>query len=119
VLVFLVLTTTFREATQLTVSLPQASTGELLRRDQRGRVRVVVDQQGRIFVSERNVDLRALRTLLETIGDRDGAHVLLAADEHADHGRVVDVMDVVRQVGISRLSIETIDDTPVETSTGR
>jgi biopolymer transport protein ExbD len=108
VLVFLVLTTTFREATQLRVRLPEAETAELLRRDERGRIRVVLEASGQLSVGDRRVSLDELKALLETVRDNDVAHILLAADEHAEHGRAVDVMDLVRRVGIERLSIETV-----------
>ena len=108
VLVFLVLTTTFREATQLRVTLPEAETGELLRRDELGRIHVELDASGTLFVEDRPVTLDALETMLSSVRDKATAHVLLAADERAQHGRAVDVMDLVRRQGIERLSIETV-----------
>lgn len=108
VLVFLVLTTTFREATQLHVSLPEAETGELLRRDDLGRIRIVLERSGQLSVDERPVSLDELERLLRSVPDPATSHVLLAADERAEHGQAVDVMDLVRRVGIERLSIETV-----------
>ena len=64
---------------------------------------------GIVLVFER---LAGLRGLLEAVSAstseplRVDAQVLLEADERAEHGRVVEVMDLVHSVGLSRLSIE-------------
>ena len=67
VLVFLVLTTTFREATQLAIELPQAATGERATGDPRDTVRVTVSRDGSLCVSERSVTLAELRDVLMTV----------------------------------------------------
>jgi biopolymer transport protein ExbD len=44
---------------------------------------------------------------LQAILERDRALVTVSADEHASHGRVIQVVDLIRQAGIFRLDIET------------
>lgn len=107
VLVFLVLTTTFREATQLEVDLPQAVTGERATDDPPDTVRVTVSRDGGLYVSQRPVTLAELREILITASVTRDPRILLEADARAEHGRVVEVMDLARQVGLPRLSIET------------
>ena len=112
VLVFLVLTTTFREATQISIELPDARTGARLNTDPAGMVRVTVAADGSLYVSQRPVSLEELRDLFDAASasmaaSAGDAQVLLQADERAAHGRVVEVMDLARSVGLSRLSIET------------
>lgn len=110
VLVFLVLTTTFREATQLEVDLPQAVTGERATDDPPDTVRVTVSREGGLYVSQRPVTLAELREILITASVASvtsDPRILLEADARAEHGRVVEVMDLARQVGLPRLSIET------------
>jgi len=115
VLVFLVLTTTFRETTQISIELPGATTGARLNANPENIVRVTVAQDGSLFVSERPTSLAELRALFETVSSSESmavsasvdTQVLLEADEHAEHGRVVEIMDLARSVGLSRLSIET------------
>lgn len=107
VLVFLVLTTTFREATQLEVDLPQAATGERVTDDPPDTVRVRVSRDGGLYVSQRPVTLAELREILITASVTRDPRILLEADARAEHGRVVEVMDLARQVGLPRLSIET------------
>jgi len=44
---------------------------------------------------------------LQVIPDKDRAFVAISADEDASHGRVIQVVDLIRQAGIFRLEIET------------
>lgn len=109
VLVFLVLTTTFRESTQLRIRLPEAFTSETLRSSPPGSFRVTVAEAGQLFVAERPVSLAELRALMREIGRAPEAWtLLLSADERAEHGRVVEVMDLARRNRIFRISIETL-----------
>jgi len=108
VLLFLVLTTTFRESTQLRIKLPEASTGERLRSDKSGRVRVTVAEGGQLYASEEPVTLAELRGWMQEIEAPDELVLLLSADERAEHGRVIEVMDLARRNGIFRISVETL-----------
>ena len=63
VLVFLVLTATFREMTELRVNLPAAETGELIRRDDQDRLEIVLDATGQLHVAERRVTLDELEEI--------------------------------------------------------
>ena len=105
VLLFLVLTTAFRGASVVDVGLRPAGTGEQISDDPRDTVRVTVSRDSRLDVSQRPVTLAELRDVLTTVARY--LYVLLEADARAEHGRVVAVMDLARQVGLSRLSIET------------
>jgi biopolymer transport protein ExbD len=112
VLMFLLLTTTFREATFLRVTLPEAVSGS---RDAASHlpVRIVIDEHGAMAVGERPITLDDLVRMLAAIRDTDAADVRIAADERVDHGRVVAVMDAVRHAGIHRVMIETWSSTAV------
>jgi len=107
VLLFLVLTTAFRGASVVDVGLRPAGTGEQISDDPRDTVRVTVSRDSRLDVSQRPVTLAELRDVLTTAAFARYLYVLLEADARAEHGRVVAVMDLARQVGLSRLSIET------------
>jgi len=107
VLMFLLLTTTFREATFLRVTLPEAASGSRDAAVSSPQVRLVIDEQGVIAVGDRPITLDDLARMLAAIGDADAAYVRIAADERVDHGRVVAVMDTVRRAGIHRVMIET------------
>ena len=108
VLMFLLLTTTFREFTFFRVTLPDSASGQRDVRDMARGITLEVEENGTVYLAEQPVSLEQLGRALAAIPDKDNAEVMLAADERLDHGRVVEVMDVVRKAGIFRLSIETI-----------
>lgn len=106
VLLFLVLTATFTEQTVLRIALPRAATGDRPS-DAPGTVRIMVDADGTIALDGEIRTLDGIERRLRTIRDRDGTRVVIAADEQAHHGHVIQVIDRVRQAGIFRLDIET------------
>lgn len=112
VLMFLLLTTTFKEFTFLQVTLPEAATGVRDRRSLATSVRIVIDQDGRLLVRDQAVTLDVLAGTLATLADKEAANVQIAADARVGHGQVVAVMDAIRRAGIHRVSIETwsVDD---------
>jgi biopolymer transport protein ExbD len=108
VLLFLVLTATFTEQTVLRVALPRAVTGERDVQDQL-MLRVVIDADGQIYMEGRAYTLDEVRARFGAMPP-DRARVSIAADWHASHGAVVQVLDLVRQAGIVRVEIQTSAD---------
>lgn len=120
VLVFLVLTTTFRESRSFRLALPEAATGERVDSTPRDRWSITIDAYEQVYFQDEALEIEQLEPRLRAataVGpDPSGMpafseqpEVLLAADARVSHGRVVAVMDVVRKVGIRRLRIETIE----------
>ena len=108
-LIFFMVTTTFRDESQIKIDLPEASqepvekVGEMLT--------IVVDRDGRYFVNETaliNTQLDTLkRALRKVMGESGEMPVVVSADANAPHQSVVTAMDAARQVGLTRLSIAT------------
>lgn len=107
VLMFLVLTATFSDATFLRVVLPEARTGDH-RTPATAPFTVVLDAEGEIRVAGEIVSLDELGVRLEAVAGT-GVLVVLAADSRTSHGHVVRVMDVARRAGIGHLDIETVE----------
>jgi biopolymer transport protein ExbD len=106
VLLFLVLTATFTEQTVLRISLPRSVTGATTTHDPRV-VRILVDADGRVYVNGQVQTLDDVKRRLNAIPEADRSAVTVSVDEDAKHGRVVQIVDLVRQAGIFRLNIET------------
>jgi biopolymer transport protein ExbD len=69
---------------------------------------VSVAANGRVYLEGQRVSVDELRSRLTDIHTaRPDVPVLLKADQELDYGRVVEVMDVVRGVGITRLALAT------------
>lgn len=111
VLLFLVLTATFSERSVLQIALPKTTTGEVPAGTP-GRLRIEVDADDALYVDGELRTLDDVGLRLRAIPDKDGAVVTVAADERARHGRVIAVIDAVRQAGLVRLDIETFVKAP-------
>ena len=69
---------------------------------------VSVAANGRVYLEGQRVSMDELRERLTNIHTaRPDVPVLLKADEALDYGKVVEVLDAVRAVGITRLALAT------------
>ncbi len=108
-LIFFMVTTTFREESEIQINLPQASNEPVERVAQ--ALEITIDRDGRFFVNQQaliNTQLDTLkRALRESKSDAENQPVIVSADAKAPHQAVVMAMDAARQVGLTRLSIAT------------
>ncbi len=69
---------------------------------------IAVSENERIYLENQRVTLDELRERLTSIGAaREDVAVLIKADTDIRYGKVVEVLDAVRGVGISRLAMAT------------
>jgi biopolymer transport protein ExbD len=106
VLVFLVVTATFSDRTVLRISLPPASSAESLGKESDALL-IVIDAGGTVYVDGMAQSLDAVSRRLDALQNKDMAPVTVAADERTPHGRVIQVVDLIRQAGLFRLDIQT------------
>ena len=108
-LIFFMVSTTFVRESELEIRLPD-STSEVMSTDSES-LEIAIDADGRFAVngsvldsSERGV----LREALIEYATQDPSQlVLLRADEFTPHRYVVRAMDVLAQIGMTRMSIAT------------
>ncbi|MDP2309687.1 MAG: biopolymer transporter ExbD [Pseudomonadota bacterium] len=105
VLVIYMVTASALEKQALPVDLPRASTGEQVEAPR--TLAVTLDGSGQIAVdgvaSSAEAFVAAVR---EAHRSSAGLTVLVAADTHAEHGRVVWVLDTVRAEGIDHFALQ-------------
>jgi biopolymer transport protein ExbD len=109
-IIFMVTTTAIAEAGQekggFKVNLPKGGKGEVSQIPKDLAVAVLSD--GRAVVGGKVLDDDALRGVFREARGRDAEMVVLVqADEGVPHGRVVQVMEIARNEGLSRLAIAT------------
>lgn len=108
-LIFFMVTTTFRDESEIKVDLPQASNQPMERVG--NPLEIVIDRDGRYYVDKNlviNTQLDTLKRALRTAkGERENPAVIISADANAPHQSVVTAMDAARQVGLVRMSIAT------------
>lgn len=108
-LIFFMVTTTFRDESEIEIDLPQAS--EQVMEQVGDAIDIVIDRDGKFYVNKTlviNTQLDTLkRALREIKADRKSPPVIISADGMAPHQAVVTAMDAARQVGLMRMSIAT------------
>jgi biopolymer transport protein ExbD len=112
-IIFMVTTTAIAEAGQekggFKVNLPKGGKGEVAPVPQDLAVAILAD--GRAVIGGKVLDDEALRGVFgETYGRNAETVVLVQADAGVPHGRVVQVMELARDVGLGRLAIATCAD---------
>ncbi|WP_293170796.1 biopolymer transporter ExbD [Oceanithermus sp.] len=106
VIFFMVTSTFITPETGLPVDLPQAVTGEAR---PEGAPTVVVQADGQAFWKGEPVDDAALlASLRKALAQDPVGTVILRADRKTPHGRVVQVMDLIRQAGAKRVAIAAV-----------
>ena len=110
-LIFFMVTTTFDRHAKLKVSLPESSTEAT--QQQNDPLVLSIDAKGNYFINDRQVVNTSLATLKQalqkTLGDDRDIALVLRADANTPHQAVVRAMDAASQLGLTRLSIATVE----------
>jgi biopolymer transport protein ExbD len=114
-LIFFMVSTTFDRHAKLKVSLPEATTKAT--QQQNDPLVLSIDAKGNYFLNEHQVVNQQLGTLkqaiLKTLGEKNvnikDVSLVLRADANTPHQSVVRAMDAASQLGLTRLSIATVE----------
>jgi biopolymer transport protein ExbD len=110
-LIFFMVSTTFDRHAKLKVELPEASAKPA--QVQQEPVVIAIDAKGNYFIDDRqlvNTKLETLKIALrKTVADKEDVSLVLRADAKTPHQAVVRAMDAASQLGLTRLSIATIE----------
>ena len=102
-LIFFMLTSTFISQPGIEVSLPKAVTSEVL--DKKNLV-ITITSENVIYLDKEVVTLKELEARLSK-AYTEGKSLLIKADRRASVGRVVEVWDLSRSLGIPKINIAT------------
>lgn len=110
-LIFFMVSTTFDRHAKLKVQLPDAQA----KAQQQAMDPVVlsIDAKGKYYINDRqvvNTQLETLKAALQkTVEGNTNATILLRADGRTPHQAVVRAMDAASQLGLTKLSIATVE----------
>jgi len=110
-LIFFMVSTTFDRHAKLKVQLPEAEAKT--QQQVKDPVVLSIDAKGKYYINDRQVvntqpdTLKA--ALKKIIGDNPDITLLLRADGRTPHQSVVRAMDAASQLGITKLSIATVE----------
>jgi len=114
-LIFFMVSTTFDRHAKLKVALPEASTKAT--QQQSDPLVLSIDAKGNYFLNERQIVNQQLGTLkqaiLKTLSEKnlniEDVSLVLRADANTPHQAVVRAMDAASQLGLTKLSIATVE----------
>ena len=114
-LIFFMVTTTFDRHARLKVSLPESSAKTTQQKDE--PLVLSIDAKGNYFLNDRQIINQQLDTLKQAIQktiaenkqDTKDVALVLRADANTPHQSVVRAMDAASQLGMTKLSIATVE----------
>jgi len=102
-LIFFMLTSSFIMQPGIKVNLPKAVTSEVVKYE---NVEVVISSENVIYINGKVITIQELKTLLVQTAKAKGS-ILIKADRRASLGRIVEVWDMCRDLGITQINIAT------------
>ncbi|AGH45714.1 ExbD/TolR family protein [Paraglaciecola psychrophila] len=104
-LIFFIVTTVFVKEAGVEVNKPN---GDLAVMPKNANIFIAVTEDGKVWIDKREVEVDLVRSNLERLmAEQPSDVIIIQADEEAEHGLVVEVMDQIKMAGIDRISIAT------------
>lgn len=107
-IIFFVITSSFNRLTLNEVSLPR-SKGNISGDETSAALTIVVQKDGYVEVNNRRLSPGELKDLVKSRRQDTNAKILLGAHKDAPYGRVVQVLDILKDSGISSAGLLTED----------
>jgi biopolymer transport protein ExbD len=108
-IIFFVVTTTFKERSALKLQLPSSESSSVI--EQATPLTIMVDAQGRFFIDDVEVlkpDVVTIKEAVINVAAQDRSMpVILRADARTPHQAVITAMDALGQLGFVKISIAT------------
>lgn len=106
---FFMVSTTFKTSSGIQVDLPRSSQEVVVA--EQDDLQILMTLDGTTYLNDSEVEMEALKRSLEEVATADiNRLVVIKADTGVEHGRVVEVMDLARGLGLTRLAIATEPD---------
>jgi len=102
-LIFFMLTSSFIMQPGIKVNLPKAVTSEVVKQD---NIEIVVSSENVTYLNGKVVTSKELKDLLKQAAKRSQP-ILIKADRRSSLGRVVEIWDMGRDLGITQINIAT------------
>ncbi len=102
-LIFFMLTSSFVMQPGIKVNLPRAVTSEVVKYE---NLEVAISSENVIYINGKVITVQELKTLLKQAAKAKGS-VLIKSDKRASLGRIVEIWDMCRDLGITQINIAT------------
>lgn len=102
-LIFFIVTTSFVKEAGIQVNKPEANQAN---KEPSANIFIAIRDTGEVWMDKRQVGVERIAANLERmLAEQPTDLVVIQADKEAEHGRVVEVMDQVKEAGIDKISI--------------
>ncbi len=109
-LIFFMVSTTFKDNSEIEITLPKASQAPQETLPQ--SIELTIDAEGQYYVNQQrlvNTQLETIkRALKQVAGEQQSPVIIIKADAKTPHQAVISAMDAARQLGFSKLGFATI-----------
>ena len=102
-LIFILSTTLFVIQPGIRLYLPRAVTSDVVKP---GTLEITVSSENLVYVDTKPITIGALKTLLKQVAQRRQP-VLIKSDSRASLGRVAEIWDMARDLGVAQVNIAT------------
>ena len=104
-LIFFMISTTFLSQPAIKLELPEAEHADNIRQTP---LVVYIDPAGRVYLNDEPIEIQLLtEALRRRLVDATEKSVVFNADSRVSHGRVVEILDVIKGAGVQKLSFGT------------
>ena len=105
-LIFFIITAAFVTESGIKVNRPSAQTAV---KQEKSNILVAISKTGEIWIDRRNVDIRALRAVIQKMKlENPNATVIIQADRDARASLLVETMDQARLAGVKDVAIAAL-----------
>jgi len=102
-LIFFIVTTSFVKESGVTVDKPYAPTASMKKN---ASIFVAIKEEGTIWISKKEVDIKNLRSLIEDIRlENPEGQVVIQSDKRAKSGVLLKTIDAIKAAGVKDVSV--------------
>jgi len=102
-LIFFAFSSGFAVQSGIKVNLPKSVTSEAVKRDD---IEIIVSGENTVYLNAKFITMDQLKILLKQASGRKQS-VLIKSDTHASLGRIVEIWDMCRDLGVAGVNIAT------------
>jgi biopolymer transport protein ExbD len=102
-LIFFMLTSSFVMQPGIKINLPKAVTSEVVKYE---NIEIIVSGENVTYLNGKVITTQEVKNLLKEVAKRNQP-ILIKADKRASLGRVVEIWDIARDLGITQINIAT------------
>ena len=105
-LIFFMLSSSFTFQSGINVKLPKAVTSDVIKEE---NMIITITGEDVLYLNDKAISIKELRAVLDEAQNKSRP-ILIKSDRRASVGRIVDVWDLCRNLGIERINIATNQD---------